>query len=104
MSIANKQGNVRSSKQIDKCKLILQNPIENDGDNSYNLLGSPGNIMYHLGGNTNKMVFGVYDANGEALPGTRFYQLLRPEGNYIIQEVGRVESVNTDRPFKTLKV
>lgn len=48
MSIANKQGNVRSSRQIDKCKLILQNPIETDGDNSYNLLGSPGNIMYPL--------------------------------------------------------
>lgn len=49
MSIANKQGNVRSAKQIDKCKLILQNPIENNGDNSYNLLGSsPDNIMYPL--------------------------------------------------------
>lgn len=50
MSIANKQGNVRSINQIDKCKLILQNPIEKRGsNNSVNLLGSsPSDIMYPL--------------------------------------------------------
>lgn len=50
MSIANKQGNVRSINQIDKCKLTLQNPIEKRGsNNSINLLGSsPSDIMYPL--------------------------------------------------------
>lgn len=51
MSIANKRGAVLSSKPIERCKLILQNPMARvpGSDDPVNLLGyNSGDIMYPL--------------------------------------------------------
>lgn len=53
MSIANKQGNVLSKNEINKCKLILQSPLgtvqDGDASKKVNLLGNDSSdIMYPL--------------------------------------------------------